>query len=106
MESTPQWKQRFEDILATCQDELQRAGRIGKRMLSATKTNSTLHETYEELGHLTAEAMGDGSLKWDRPEALKLVEKINAQKKELESIEEEVNHIKFSGSQTHGPKKP
>ena len=103
MDSMPQWKHRFNELLNTCQDELQRATRIGKRMLSATKTNSSLHETYEELGHLTAQALEDGSLSWDNPKARELVERINAHRKELESIEEEVNHIKFPGPQQDDP---
>ena len=45
-----QWKNKVQDILHTCQEELKRTTEIGKKMLSASSTNSELHSAYEELG--------------------------------------------------------
>ena len=103
MENSQYWKKRINELLHTCQDELQRATKIGKKMLSATKANSSLHELYEELGLLTVKAMEQGELTWENPKVKELIEKISSCKKDLEAIENEVNEIKFSGQQTGSP---
>ena len=96
MQKQPHWKNRFNEIIQVCQDELKRTTEIGKKMLSASKTNSCLHESYEELGHLVAKAIENNEIDWDNPKANELLSKINECKKDLESIEEEVNKIKFA----------
>ena len=96
MDNSTQWKKRVNDLFQTCQEELQRATKIGKKMLSATKTNSTLHELYEELGILVVQSIENGKLRWDDPKALELVKNINSCKQDIQSIEEEVNKIKFA----------
>jgi hypothetical protein len=58
------WQSKFQEILQTCQDEVKRTTEIGKKMLSASKTNTSLHEAYEELGHLAASSIESGELKW------------------------------------------
>ena len=103
MENTPIWTKRFNDLVQTCHDELHRATKIGKKMLSATKANSSLHESYQRLGYLVVKAIEGGKLTWDDPEAKALIDKINTCKSDLETIEEEVNSIKFSSDS--GPKK-
>lgn len=90
------WQSKFQDILQTCQDEVKRTTEIGKKMLTASRTNTSLHEAYEELGHLAAESMANGSLEWEDPKVKELLETIKGCEKNLESIEEEVNKIKFS----------
>ena len=100
MDNTPIWTKRFNELVQTCQDELQRATKIGKKMLSATKANSSLHESYERLGYLAAKAIEGGKLQWDDPEAAALIDKINTCRNDLEAIEEEVNVIKFSSDST------
>ncbi len=96
MDNSTQWKKRVNDLFQTCQDELHRATKIGKKMLSATKTSSSLHELYKELGILAAKSVEDGKLHWDDPKAVELINNINSCKKNLESIEEDMNKIKFA----------
>ena len=81
-----------------CRGELRRVARIGKRMLMATRTSSTLHGHYERLGRLAAKALEDGTIRWDDPEAAALVKSIGSCRGSLESIEEEVGVIRFSGA--------
>lgn len=90
------WQSKFQEILQTCQDEVKRTTEIGKKMLSASKTNTSLHEAYEELGHLAASSIESGELKWEDPKVKELLKTINDCEKNLESIEVEVNKIKFS----------
>lgn len=96
MQKQPGWQLKFQEILQTCQDEVKRTTEIGKKMLSASRTNTNLHEAYEELGHLVAKAIDRGELKWDNPKVTELLETIANCEKDLESIEEEVNKIKFA----------
>ena len=96
MQKQPHWKNRFNNIIQVCQDELKRTTEIGKKMLSASKTNSSLHESYEELGHIVAKAIESKELDWDNARAKELIEKINSCKSDLELIEDEVNKIKFA----------
>jgi hypothetical protein len=97
MTQQPQrWKTRFQEIISVCQDELKKTTEIGKRMLSASKTTSALHETCEELGQLVVKSINDGSLQWENSRVHELVTKIKNLEKELEAIEAEVNRIKFS----------
>lgn len=96
MSSNAEWKGRVQRMLQTCQGELKRTTEIGKRMLSASKTNSKLHENYEELGVLLAKAMNSGELTWDNPRVHELLTEIKACEKNLEDIEDEVNNIRFA----------
>ena len=110
MQKQPGWQHKFQEILQTCQDEVKRTTEIGKKMLSASKTNTNLHEAYEELGHMAAKAIERGELSWDNPKVAELLETIGHCEKDLESIEEEVNKIKFAAgpvdvSKSEEPKK-
>lgn len=90
------WKERVQELFQTCSDEIKRTTEIGKKMLSASKTNTSLHESYEELGKLVASALENDSLKWDEPKAQELLNTIKNCQKDLETLEDEVNKIKFS----------
>lgn len=90
------WKNKVNEIFQVCQDEFKKTTEIGKKMISASKTNSCLHETYEEIGSLVVQALKDGDLKWDNPRVNELIETINKCEEDLELIEGEVNKIKFS----------
>lgn len=90
------WKRRLGEAASACRGELRRVARIGGRMLAASKTNSSLHDSYERLGRLAAKAVKDGRLAWDDPEAAALLERIESCRGDLESIEEEVGEIRFS----------
>ncbi|MDD0854846.1 hypothetical protein HBN50_17210 [Halobacteriovorax sp. GB3] len=95
MQKSPQWRSKFNDILNTCQEELKKTTEIGKKMLSASKTNTCLHESLEELGSLAFQALENGTLKWEDPDVRELVCKIRNCETELVSIEKDVNKIKF-----------
>ena len=92
----PEWKNRFQEILKLCQHEFRRTTEIGRKMLTASKTNTTLHESYEELGQLVARELEKGQLDWDHPRAKELLANIKACEKDLETIESEVRKIKIS----------
>ncbi|PIK14806.1 hypothetical protein [Halobacteriovorax sp. JY17] len=94
MQKQPQWKDRFSEMVQVCQEELKRTTEIGKKMLSASKTNTTLHEAYEELGHLTFKAVEEGKLEFDDARVKELVNTIKSCEFDLEKIENDVNDIK------------
>ena len=94
MEKHPQWKDRFNEIVQVCQEELKKTTEIGKKMLSASKTNTQLNESYEELGHLTFKAIEKGDLKWDHMRVQELMSTIKVCEKDLEAIEDDVSKIK------------
>ncbi len=90
------WSIKVQEILQTCQGEIKRTTEIGKKMLSASKTNSHLHDAYEELGVLAAKAIQEKSLVWDDPQAKALLEQIGECERELKTLENEVDKIRFS----------
>lgn len=90
------WKQKVQDLVSVCQEELKRTTEIGKKMLSASRTNTNLHESYEQLGVLVYKAMREGSLKWDNTQVKELINNIENCEQDLQDIEEEVNKIRFS----------
>ncbi len=96
MEKQPQWKDRFNEIVQVCQDELKKTTEIGKKMLSASKTNTALHESYEELGHITFKAIESGEISFDNERVKELVNSIKSCEFDLEKIESDVNDIKKS----------
>ncbi len=104
MEKNAQWKSRFNEIVQTCQSELKRTTDIGKRMLSASKTNTTLHESYEEIGVLVVKALKSGELNWDNPRVAEIMRTIEGCEKDLEMMEKEVNKIRFSETDSNSTK--
>lgn len=106
MQKTPQWKNKVQEILNVCQEEIKRTTEIGKKMLSASKTNTCLHESYEELGVLVVKAIKDGSLKWDNPRVKELINTIENCEHDLDEIESEVNKIRFSAGPVDISKNP
>ena len=98
MENQSPWKARVQEILNVCQDELKRTTQIGKKMISASKTNTCLHESYEELGQLLVKALEKGEVEWDNLRVQSLIEKVKECENNLDSIESELNKIIFSES--------
>jgi len=96
MQKHPEWRSKVQEIFQVCQDEIKRTTEIGKKMLSASKTNSSLHASYEELGSLVFKAIEEGTLEWDHPRVKDLVKTINKCESELDDIEKEVNKIRFT----------
>ena len=98
MNKNADWKVKLNQMMQVCQGELRKTTDIGKKMLSASKTNSTLHESYEELGVLLVKAIKDGEISWDNPRVKEIMKTINGCERDLEKMEEEVNTIRFSDS--------
>ena len=73
-------------------------------MLSASKINSSLKESYEELGILTAKAMEENEIVWENDSVKKILDTIKEYKKDLENFEGEVNEIKFSKTDSNEKK--
>jgi hypothetical protein len=88
------WKNRVQEMLSLCQEELKKTTEIGKKMINASKTSSELHETYESLGHLILQEIKDKNITWDNPEAERLISIIESKEEELEKMEGEVRNIK------------
>ncbi|MBL6988332.1 MAG: hypothetical protein ISR65_01065 [Bacteriovoracaceae bacterium] len=89
------WSAKLQDIFHTCQSEISKTTSIGKKMLRASKTSTTLQYALKELGQLAADEMRQGKLKWDNPHALNLVQTIEKCNNNLYEIEHEVKEIKF-----------
>lgn len=105
MEKNAQWRSKVQEIFQVCQNELKKTTMIGKRMISASKTNSSLNDAFKDLGKLTIEALDKGELSWESTKVKKLVKAINSYKKDLEDIEGEVNNIKTSSQSRSTEKK-
>lgn len=69
---------------------------IGKKMLTASRTNANLKDTYEELGRLLESGVESGQVDWDSPKMRALLHTVKACKKDLEEIEKKMNKIKFT----------
>jgi hypothetical protein len=88
------WKNRVQEMLHLCQEELKKTTEIGKKMINASKTNSELHEAYELLGQEILKDLKKNKVEWDNPEALKLIHLIEKKEGELEKMEGQVREIK------------
>jgi|SaaInlStandDraft_2_1057019.scaffolds.fasta_scaffold149858_2 hypothetical protein len=96
MQKNQQWKDKVQELFQVCQNELKKTTKIGKKMLSASKTNTHLHDAYEEIGRLTVKALKKGEVKWDNSRISDLLAIVKTCEQELKSIESDVNNIKFS----------
>ncbi len=99
MDKSAEWRAKMQEVFQACQGELKKTTEIGKKMLSASKANSNLQETYKELGVLLVEALKSKELIWENEEVENLIKKIDGCESDLENIEEEVNKIRFSESE-------
>ena len=90
------WKNRFNDLVQTCQTELKKTTKIGIKMLSATQSNSQLHESYEELGKWLLEEVKAERIKVDDVRIEGIISKINDLKVQLSEYEDDVQEIKKS----------
>ena len=89
-----QLKEKVSEIFHVCQEELKRTTEIGKRMLSASKTNTTLHSAHEELGQLLVCAIDSGEVKWENERVREILKTIKLCESDLNDIEQEVQDIK------------
>jgi hypothetical protein len=102
MKNKSDWKSRLNRLLFGFQQEVIKTSVIGKKMLTASRTNAHLKETYEELGRLLEKGIDSGEVEWDSAKVRALLHTVQACKKDLEEIERQVHKIKFSA----GPKCP
>jgi superfamily I DNA/RNA helicase len=89
-----QWGNRFQELLQACQTELKKTTQIGMKMLSASQSNTELHEEHEALGILVVNAIKSGELDWENESVKSIIENIDKLKDELHSFEEEVQNLK------------
>jgi hypothetical protein len=89
-------KKKFSQIVFNLHQEILRTSSIGKKMLSAGRTNAHLRECYEELGRLIETKIDSNDTSLEDAKVRLLVSSIKACKKDLKEIEEQVNRIKFS----------
>ena len=102
MDNNPNWSKKVMQVLQHAHEELKKTTEIGKKMISASKTSSELHEAYEELGKLVYKGLKGESLSLEDPRLGEFVEKIDDLQEELGDIESEVNKIKFSEKDKEG----
>ncbi len=88
------WKEKFNDLVQTCQSELKKTTQIGMKMLSASQANSQLHETYEKLGRWLVTELDNERIKVEDQEITDLVHKVKELEGELEGFEQDVRDIK------------
>ena len=88
------WKNRVQEMLNICQEELKKTTEIGKKMISASKANSELHETYELRGQEILKDVRNKKINWENTEALRLIKIIEQKEELLESMETQVQDIK------------
>lgn len=96
------WKAKLNRLFFGFQQEVIKTSVIGKKLLTASRTNAHLKETYEELGRLLEKGIDSGEVEWDSAKVRALLHTVRACKKDLEEIERQVHKIKFSA----GPKCP
>ena len=88
------WKEKFNDFITTCQGELKKTTAIGKKMLSASRINTELHETFEALGKHAREQIRQEKLQWEDERVEQLLKKIESCERSLEEFEGHVQDIK------------
>jgi hypothetical protein len=102
MNKESNWKIRLNHWFFNFHQEVIKTGVIGKKLLTASRTNAHLRETYEELGRLLESGIESGEVKWDSAKIQALLHTAKACKRDLEHIERQVYKIKYSA----GPKCP
>ncbi|MBC7430331.1 MAG: hypothetical protein H7336_17085 [Bacteriovorax sp.] len=95
MKKTNKLKCRFNFWIMNFHKELMKTSAIGKKMLTASRTNAHLKDSYEELGKLLERGVENGEVDWDSPKMRALIHTIKACKRDLEDIERKMNRIKF-----------
>lgn len=96
--SESDWKNKFQDLVNSCQVELKKTTQIGLKMLSASQSNALLHESFEELGRIVYEQLKNDKLDLKSEGIKELIGKISKLEHELELCEDEVQKIKSSSS--------
>ena len=96
MEKQVGLKAKFNMVCSIFSFNLFKTTKIGKKLLTASRTNAHLKETYEELGRLVEQDLANGELTLDSPKVKTLLNTINACKKDMEHLEKQVNKLRFA----------
>lgn len=89
-------REKFNKVLSLFHFNIFKTTRIGKKLLTASRTNAHLKETYEELGRIVEQELASGEVTVNSPRVKTLLHTISACKKDLEHLEKQVNKIRFS----------
>jgi hypothetical protein len=81
-----------------CREGVFKTTQIGRKMISASKTSSSLQESYEKLGKMALKATAESKVEWNDPRAQDLMNYIKQCEIDLELLEQEMNRIRFSPS--------
>ena len=76
-------KDKLSELYSTCKIGLEKSTKIGQRMLSASRVNTSLKNSYKRLGILAFEALKDKDLVLEHSDVEKLVKEIEELKKNL-----------------------
>ena len=95
MKKGPKFSGNFNFWLLNIHTEIMKTSAIGKKMLTASRTNAHLKDTYEELGKLLERGIENGEVDWDSPKMRAMIHTIKACKRDLQYIEDKMNKIKF-----------
>lgn len=97
MEKRVGFKAKIKDWFSMMTFGLFKTTKIGRKLLTASRTNAFMKESYEDLGRHVESCLASGQLQWDDPKTKALLNTINACKKDLVHLEKQVNKIRFSG---------
>jgi mevalonate kinase len=98
-EIKPDWTDKVKKFMNIFSREVKRTKEMGAQMLSASRVNSELNFTFQELGKSLCEALKTAQLKWDKPEVIELVKKVEELQEKLKALEEELDKLKKEGKQ-------
>jgi hypothetical protein len=90
------FKSRVNSFVFSLHRELLKTSHIGKKLLTAGRTNAHLNETYQDLGRYLEKKFSSGEIESNDPIIKNYLHTIAACKKDLREIEDQVNRIKFA----------
>ena len=93
-ENKPDFRAHLMAFLKYCQTEINKAVRIGKRMLYASKLNNERRAYLIQVGLLAVDDLKNSALHWENPKVTELISSIAACEKQIEELEGEVQEIK------------
>jgi hypothetical protein len=88
------WKDKFNDLVNTCQSELKKTTKIGMKMISASQSNTQLHDAYETMGRWLLEQVESGKITVEDEEITAIIGKVQELETQLKDYEREVQDIK------------
>ena len=89
-----EWKTKIKKIVDDCSQEISKATVIGKKMITASHTNTLLNEKYQELGRLAHKHLKSGILEWENPRVDEILKEIEDYESQLHLMEEDVSTLK------------